>query len=85
MVIANAPAKLQLWNLVFQVTPIEGHSAAVFVNRTIVYNAYNDLHNRQNTQLTKTNPYQPQKHGFPHCPTNAKTIVRTKKPIPANQ
>jgi hypothetical protein len=27
---------------------------------------------------------QPPKHGFPHCSTMAKTIVRTKKSIPAN-
>jgi len=47
-----------------------------------LYNAYNDLHNRQKTALVKSNQLQTQKHDFPHCSTNAKTIVRTNQPPP---
>jgi len=39
------------------------------------------LNNRQKTASTQSNQPQPQKHGFPHCSTMAKTIDRTQKSL----
>jgi len=64
----------------FSASPNRTHSGA-FANRTI---AYNDLYNRLNTLLIKTNPFQTQNTPKTHCSTNAKTIVRTKKSLSKN-
>jgi hypothetical protein len=39
------------------------------------------LHNRQKTALDESKQPLTQKHDFPNCPTNAKTIDRTEKTL----
>ena len=41
------------------------------------------LNNDLPIALNKSNPLQPPKHGFPHCSTMPKTIVRTQKSYPS--